>query len=215
LGLASATRASPMLRATNKRVPPKIALPPTELDIVVARVIKRHTTPLAEHTGKILTFAADEKTLLWAALGYWILSRGLTTYPASKKRADHILICTAISAALPHLIKPFIERERPDRKLVHGARHGIPLSGEPMESFPSGHALHLGALASAFNRTASLPAMAIAWVSALALSSTRLLLLAHYLTDVVAGLALGVLVESGVAWGWKKSTTDRRSKHRR
>jgi undecaprenyl-diphosphatase len=72
-----------------------------------------------------------------------------------------------------------------------------------MDSFPSGHALHLGALAAALARTASTPTASIGWVLAFVLASTRLLLLAHYLTDVAAGLVLGAGLEWLIAHAWR------------
>jgi hypothetical protein len=55
----------------------------------------------------------------------------------------------AAAAVLPHLLKRLIDQERPDRSVVHGRRHGIPRSGKPYDAFPSGHAVHVGAVASA------------------------------------------------------------------
>ena len=49
-------------------------------------------------------------------------------------------------------------------------------------------------------RTASPPVAAIGWVSALSLAGTRLLLLAHHLTDVLSGLAMGAAIEGMIAW---------------
>ena len=178
-----------------------IELPPSDADLVTAQVIRRHATPLVERAGKVITFAADEKPLLAAALLYWLYSRGAATSPRRIGRADHLLACVAVSAALPHLLKLFVSRQRPDRKLIHGLpRHGIPRSGDPYASFPSGHAMHLGAIAAGLTRTASPPVAAVGWVSGLALAGTRLLLLAHYLTDVLSGLAIGVAIESVIAW---------------
>jgi undecaprenyl-diphosphatase len=178
-------------------------LPPTQVDIVVSRAIEHHATPLVERAGKVLTIAADEKPLLAAALTYWIYSRAQFR-PRTRRRADHLLLCTAVAAALPHLLKHFVARERPDRKLVHGARHGIPRSGDLRHSFPSGHALHLGAWAAALTRTASARIAWIGWGISLALASTRLLVLAHYVTDVLGGMLLGVLVEGGLAQRYDK-----------
>jgi membrane-associated phospholipid phosphatase len=171
-----------------------IAVPPTQTDIAVSRLLRKHAAPAEERAVKILTFAADEKPLLAASILYWLLTHagGVQT---SRSRANHLLLCTAASAALPHLLKHIFDRERPDRTQVHGPRQGIPRSGNAMDSFPSGHALHLGALAAGLARTASTPAAAFGWMSAFGLASTRLLLLAHYLTDVVAGLALGAALE--------------------
>lgn len=69
--------------------------------------------------------------------------------------------------------------------------------------------MHLGAIAAGLTRTASRPVAAIGWISALALAGTRLLLLAHYLTNVLSGLAIGTAIESMVTrltrphrWPW-------------
>jgi undecaprenyl-diphosphatase len=176
-----------------------IELPPSRPDIVTSRLIRRHARPLAERAGKVLTLAADEKPLLAGALLYWLYSRGSSS-PRRLARADHMLACVAVAAMLPHVLKLFIDRQRPDRKLMHGLpRHGIPHSGNPKDSFPSGHAMHLGAIAAALTRTAAAPVSAGAWVAALILSSTRLLLLAHYVSDVLGGLALGAGIEALVA----------------
>ena len=77
---------------------------------------------------------------------------------------------------------------------VKGHFHGIPLSGNRLDAFPSGHAVHIGALASA---ATVLPAKqrTVIWALGAALVSTRIILLAHWASDVAAGLAVGALVE--------------------
>jgi len=89
------------------------------------------------------------------------------------------------------MLKYLINRKRPDRTLVHGARHGIPRSGDPWDSFPSGHAVHLGAIAAPLARLAPAHVRPLVWAGIVGLASTRILLLAHYASDVVAGLAIG------------------------
>jgi membrane-associated phospholipid phosphatase len=173
-----------------------IGLPPTGVDLETSRLIRRHATPTVERAGKAITFAADEKLILAGAFVYWLYRHGRRAAPRETEQADHFLVCATISSVLPHLLKRLVDRKRPDRKLMHGLpRHGIPHSGNPKDSFPSGHAMHLGTLAAALTRTEPAPVAAIGWVAALALASTRLLLLAHYLTDVLTGLALGTAIE--------------------
>src|SRR5690349_11609636 len=58
-----------------------------------------------------------------------------------------MLVGAVIASALPYLIKLLIRRRRPDRAVVHRKRHVIPISANPWGSFPSLHALYLGALA--------------------------------------------------------------------
>jgi undecaprenyl-diphosphatase len=45
--------------------------------------------------------------------------------------------------------KTVFDQERPDRLTVRGHWRGIPFSGNRLDAFPSGHAVHIGALASA------------------------------------------------------------------
>jgi len=98
------------------------------------------------------------------------------------------------TAILPHLLKRLIDQERPDRCMVHGRRRGIPRSGKAYDAFPSGHAMHVGAVASAVS-WAYPKSAPIAWGLGGLIAATRIVLLAHWTTDVLAGLAMGALVE--------------------
>jgi membrane-associated phospholipid phosphatase len=57
--------------------------------------------------------------------------------------------------------------------------------------FPSGHALHIGAIAGPLLRVVPRSARAAVGAGLLALAATRIWLLAHYASDVTAGLLLG------------------------
>ena len=78
--------------------------------------------------------------------------------------------------------------------MVHGRRHGIPRSGKAYDAFPSGHAMHVGAVASAVS-WAYPKSAPIAWGLGGFIAATRIVVLAHWMTDVLAGLAMGALVE--------------------
>ena len=94
----------------------------------------------------------------------------------------------------PHALKKVFDHVRPDRLTVLGHLHEIPLSGKRLDAFPSGHAVHVGALASA--ATALPPAQRNAiWAVGGGLVLTRIVLLAHWTSDVVAGLAVGAALE--------------------
>jgi undecaprenyl-diphosphatase len=72
--------------------------------------------------------------------------------------------------------------------------HGIPKSGNARDAFPSGHAVNLGVVMSALWRLA--PSHRQSAIAAGSLvGATRLLLLAHWLSDVVVGAGLGLVVE--------------------
>jgi membrane-associated phospholipid phosphatase len=168
---------------------------PTALDEKIAREVSAHADRRIERVAKTMTWGADEHLLLaFAAVG-WVLTRSA---PEPERRlANHFLACSVTTAVLPHIMKLFIDQERPDRLTIKGHLRGIPLSGKAADAFPSGHALHVGALASA---ATLLPPKYrnVIWGAGTALVATRVILLAHWFTDVLAGLALGVGIERGL-----------------
>jgi membrane-associated phospholipid phosphatase len=175
-----------------------IELPPSNLDIAVADTCAEAATPSLERSLTVLTWLADEKLLLAGAALAWACIRAASDDRQLKRDADQMLCSLAIAGALPHLFKWVVARERPDRTLIHGDRHGIPKSGNAWDSFPSGHAVHVGALAHAANRLTPEQVAPLVWPVAVALAGTRIVLLAHYLSDVLAGLAFGVMIDTFV-----------------
>jgi undecaprenyl-diphosphatase len=114
-----------------------------------------------------------------------------------RSASNHLLLIAAISAALPHGLKLVFDQVRPDRTIVRGHLNGVPLSGNALDAFPSGHAVHMGALASAASVLPPRYRLPI-WGIAVGLSATRVAILAHWLSDVVAGFAIGVVLERAV-----------------
>ena len=165
---------------------------PTTLDLKLAHAIERHTSRRAERVAKILTWGADEKLLLAAVAFGWLCSRKASA--PTRRLGNHVLAITVAAAILPHVLKRLIDQERPDRRLVRSHWRGVPFSGKRYDAFPSGHAVHVGALASA---ATLLPVTwrTVAWAVGGVLVSTRVVLLAHWLSDVVAGLAIGAVIE--------------------
>jgi membrane-associated phospholipid phosphatase len=165
---------------------------PTRVDKKTAEFIADHTNHAIERAAKTLTWAADEHVLSVLALGWWIYCRNKD--PAIRRQSDHILATTFAACLLPHVIKTAVDQERPDRRTVYGHLRGVPFSGKRYDAFPSGHALHVGALASA--ATAMPPAERNSvWAATSVLLATRIALLAHWISDVAAGFAMGIVLE--------------------
>jgi len=165
---------------------------PTRADIEIAKRIADRTRPEVEQVAKILTWGADEHVICALAAGWWLYCR----HRGARDRTDsnHILLTTAAVTLLPHLLKSIFDQKRPDRLMVRGHLHGVPLSGKPFDAFPSGHAIHVGGLASA--ATVLPPAKRnLAWSIGVGLVLTRIVLLAHWTSDVIAGLAIGAAME--------------------
>lgn len=174
-----------------------IHLPPTEFDKRVADACYRLADPKVEPIVRVITWLADEKIMVAGAALAWLGMRRLSRDETARRQADQMLSSIAIAAAVPHVLKLLFTRKRPDRTRVHGPRKGIPKSGEAFDSFPSGHAVHVGALAGALTRIRPQSFWSI-WSAAFALAGTRVVLLAHHVTDVVAGLLLGLAINSAV-----------------
>ena len=165
---------------------------PTLIDERLAKEIASKASPVPEEVAGGLSWGADEHLLLGCAAAVWIaltISRS-PLRPAS----SHLLLIAAASAALPHGLKLVFDQVRPDRKTLRGHLHGIPLSGDSLDAFPSGHAVHMGALASAASVLPPRYRLPI-WSIAVGLSATRVAILAHWLSDVVAGFTIGVVLE--------------------
>jgi membrane-associated phospholipid phosphatase len=169
-----------------------VTVRPTRADVVIARSISRNTAPAPEGVARALTWAADEKVLLVLAAVGWLASRGRSE--TLRRAGNHALLVTVGASLLPHGLKLLFDQTRPDRRTVIGHVHGVPFSGKREDAFPSGHALHMGALASAAGALPTGPARAIRAL-AVGLSLTRIVVLAHWASDVVAGFALGAVLE--------------------
>jgi membrane-associated phospholipid phosphatase len=167
-----------------------VTLRPSRLDVAISKRCARAATPARERSLQIMTWLADEKILLGAVGLFWLNARLRPHDEGLRREADRMLLGIAIAGVVPHVFKHLVNRKRPDR-MVHGPRHGIPRSGDAWDSFPSGHALHLGAVAGPLARLAPRSAKPLIWIGLLGLASTRIMLLAHYASDVAAGLIMG------------------------
>src|SRR4051812_13658570 len=167
-------------------------IPPTRTDIEIANAVSAYTNSRTEEAAELITWGADEHVLLAIAACWWLYCRG--GYFTQRRNSDHILLTTLAVSLIPHLLKSVVDQRRPDRLTVRGHLHGVPFSGKSRDAFPSGHAMHVGALASA---ATVLPTAKrdVVWAFGAGLALTRVVLLAHWASDVVAGLALGAMTE--------------------
>ena len=169
-----------------------IRVPPSDLDQSLADAVARNTRPPIEEVSSAITWGADEHLLVAAAAIYWIASRSGS--PRRRMTGNHLLALSIASGLAPHLLKHLFDQRRPDRVTAIGHLHGVPLSGKAEDAFPLGHAVHMGALASAacdFSQHAK----SLAWTASLGLSLTRIGILAHWTSDVVAGFVGGFALD--------------------
>jgi len=175
-----------------------VTLPPSRIDLAISRRCARAATPARERAMRVLTWLADEKILLGVVGLFWLNAQLRPAKEDVRHESSLMLLSVVAAGLLPDLFKFLVDRKRPDRAVVHGRRHGIPRSGNPWDSFPSGHAVHLGAIAGPLTRLTPKRFRPLVWTGLLGLASTRIVLLAHYASDVIAGLAIGAALGRGI-----------------
>ena len=101
---------------------------PTRADIEIADSISDHTRPEVEQIAQVLTWGADEHVICALAAGWWLYCR----HRSARHRIDsnHILLTTVAVTLLPHLLKSIFDQKRPDRLMVRGHLHGVPILGK-------------------------------------------------------------------------------------
>lgn len=133
-----------------------------------AEGIPRAVAWLLARTGDSLFWLAISGVLIWqkVPLG-WIL-----------------LVTVAVTAAVTGLAKGIFRRQRPVEKWAIAT---------DKYAFPSGHAARAGGVAVALSF--AFPAWTVAWLLwAVLVALARVALSRHYLSDVFAGLILGMLI---------------------
>jgi len=115
-------------------------------------------------------------------------------------RALFVFCSLSLCGIILHLIKWIAGRHRPDDLFNHGYfgfnYFGI---GYGLTSFPSGHAQTAFTLATAL--TILFPRWGIpAFLVAGAVGISRIILTAHYLSDVIAGAGIGILFTMAIKY---------------
>ena len=104
----------------------------------------------------------------------------------------YFLVTTGATSALVHLVKLLVGRARPALFAEHGAYSLTPFAYDDLySSFPSGHSAAVGAFFGAFSMLA--PRLRpLFLLGALTIGVSRVIVGAHYPSDVAAGLLLGL-----------------------
>ena len=104
----------------------------------------------------------------------------------------YFFVTIGATSALVHLVKLVVGRARPALFAEHGAYSLTPFAYDDLySSFPSGHSAAVGAFFGAFSMVA--PRLRpLFLVGALTIGVSRVIVGAHYPSDVAAGLLLGL-----------------------
>jgi membrane-associated phospholipid phosphatase len=153
----------------------------------------------------------------WAKGGHWLAASAIAYVAARgiawKFGADAItarvaaaslafIVSLAIGSVILHSIKILLGRRRPRDELELGLYGWRPLGFDlQYDSFPSGHALTIFSVAVILS--GALPWLAVLWFAlALYLALTRVMLNSHFLSDVLVGAGLGLIVTRETVLLW-------------
>lgn len=173
-----------------------IKLRPFATDVAISRACLRVASSAVERPLRVVTLAA-EKIMLGAVGVFWAATR-LSPSPPLRREADQMLCSVLIAGVISDLFKYLARRERPNRALVRRHDTRVPRLGEAWDSFPCGHAMHLSAIAASARRLVPKRWRAPLLSGLGALAATRVVLLAHYPSDVLAGWGIGALINKAV-----------------
>ncbi len=151
--------------------------------------------------GELLTGFGDSAWLILTSILLFFQGRaGYKLLKTARARAQalyvswigaYLFTTVVFSGLLANLLKRAIGRARPDHFHDYGMFSFTPFSGHSaFESFPSGHSTTVGAFFAAF--ALLFPRYRVAFIAcAIWLGMTRVMVGAHYPSDVIAGLAFG------------------------
>ena len=172
------------------------ASPVERADIAAARQLARHRHDPALRAVTAFGQLADQPPLL-AASGAVVAWGLLTGDRGLARRGGHLVASVALATLLKGAVKRALSRTRPNVLLDEGLYRVEPLGPDmgPWHSFPSGHTAGAVALARAVVRcwpAARWPAYA----GAAAVGLVQVPRGAHYPSDVLAGVVVGVAAEA-------------------
>lgn len=143
--------------------------------------------PLGERADAVIGVGTDLGSV-YAMLG----ASGVLALAGRRRVAARVVGAGALAWVASQAVKPLVDRRRP-----YEAREGVArLVAQPAgASWPSGHVAVAAGMTSAVVDELPRPGRLVAALAALFVAHSRVYVGVHYLTDVVAGLGIGVLCE--------------------
>ncbi|PCD02010.1 PA-phosphatase [Sphingomonas spermidinifaciens] len=160
------------------------------LDLRVTRALAHHRHKPEVKAAGAVSEAADQPPLI--ALSAAVLVVGLSArQPAVARTGLRMLAGHTLATGIKTIVKRSIDRTRPDQALDHGYRaEPGDSSRHELSSFPSGHTAGAVAVAEAIAREVPAAATPLRLL-ALSVALVQLPRAKHFVSDVVAGAAIG------------------------
>lgn len=168
-------------------------------DITLARYC-RELDPLIRNIADIITIFGVATWYIVGSFVLFLFFRFIYKNRLNASRFLFIFLSLGVTGILITLLKWIAGRHRPINFFQHGY-YGFDFFGVGYEltSFPSGHAQTVFTLATAL--CILFPRWGVPlFVSAAVISSSRIILASHYLSDVIAGATVGILCTMAIRY---------------
>lgn len=144
-------------------------------EIVINQFFQSFATPLLTTFFQIITYLGHPS--------FWIIIAGIFYWKGNSKQSHLLVLLLIFSSIIAGILKIIIERPRPEGILV--------LESNTSFAMPSGHATLIASTTTFIHKTINTIQKNILYLAIVLVGISRIYLGAHYLTDVLAGLALG------------------------
>jgi membrane-associated phospholipid phosphatase len=163
------------------------------VDRPLAHFLRQHAAAIHDATASV-SVLGEAGWYLVPSLLVFLIARFMVRRPALAARALFVFVSVALAGLATDVLKILVGRSRPWMLFRAGAYDFWPLQlSADYQSFPSGHAACAAAAALAL--AVVVPRYRVQLLlAALLIALTRVVTLAHYLSDVAAGAALAWLV---------------------
>lgn len=126
----------------------------------------------------------------------WFFVASYLYWKGDRRKAFHVMLLVMCASVLSGALKSLFRRPRPSMKALLSLPEPLSRASEYFVtySFPSGHSIIIGSFYGFFRRHLSRRKHMLLFLALLAVGIARLYLGVHYLTDVVAGMLLGLFL---------------------
>ncbi len=138
----------------------------------------------------------------------WVLIAAFVYWKGQEKESFYIMNLVLFSIAIAGVLKIAFARTRPNSKIFTTTNSFLeemfPTKSSFDASFPSGHSTMIGAASSYYWKSIKKHEKKILILIILTVTISRMILGRHFLTDVLSGTIIGILIGKFVFWSKKK-----------
>ncbi len=174
------------------------------IDLPLAVFFQQHANSITVHIAQGVTQWGKSSFYLVALVGLFCFARWIKPMPHWQMRSVFLATCIALPGILCLLLKVLLGRARPIEWLQHGEYgfYWFKIQASFL-SFPSGHTVTITGLM--FGLCYLFPRYWTAWLIILiTVAFSRVIVTAHYLSDIMAGMLLAVLTVMWLHQQWTR-----------